>query len=477
MAEVYAATESHDPNEADDGARRQAASALAAPATRHDRAIKGADPRPYPVDTGPALGALMQQYRRRPEPITVSFRKLVPWIKVGERATHYIHPYPAKLLPHIAHFFLASNLLVGRRETVLDPFAGTGTVALETILSGRAAIHADANPLARLIATTKTTVVPDAEVAKAAERIRALYAASRRRRLPDVVNLGRWFEPATAARLVRLKDAVEQIEHGDLSDLLRVTFSAVVRRSSLADPRFSVPVRRRPGDPPPPGDVLALFLSQLEGNRRRSLDLAACKARGTAAGAGADARRLLRADGSGPLPDGSMGMVLTSPPYAGAQKYVRASSLSLGWLGLVPSNQLRTLEDATIGREHFPKASTTLLPSSGLAAADGLVREIAAANPLRAAIVATYLVEMRDALAEAVRVLRPCGHMVLVIGDNTVCGRPFPSSDFLPAMLEGMGMSVALSLVDAIHSRTLMTNRATSAAMIRHESVIVLRKN
>jgi hypothetical protein len=63
----------------------------------------------FPVDTSPTLSRLLQTYQRGKKPIRVSFRKLVRWIKIGERVTHYVHPYPAKLLPQIAHFFLAAS--------------------------------------------------------------------------------------------------------------------------------------------------------------------------------------------------------------------------------------------------------------------------------------------------------------------------------------------------------------------------------
>lgn len=59
----------------------------------------------YPFSTDESLQSLIEEFRESKVPQEVSFRDLVPWLKVGERATHYIHTYPAKLLPHIAHFF------------------------------------------------------------------------------------------------------------------------------------------------------------------------------------------------------------------------------------------------------------------------------------------------------------------------------------------------------------------------------------
>ncbi|RYG25715.1 MAG: hypothetical protein EON93_21975, partial [Burkholderiales bacterium] len=136
---------------------------------------------PFPIDTTAALAALTRQFEQTREPIEVEFRKLVHWIKSGERASHYLHPYPAKLLPHIAHFFLATDQYAGRSETVLDPFAGSGTVALETVLSGRRALYAEANPLGRLLTAVKTRAINATSLDAAEKAVLAAFARSRAR--------------------------------------------------------------------------------------------------------------------------------------------------------------------------------------------------------------------------------------------------------------------------------------------------------
>lgn len=433
----------------------------------------------YPVDTGQVLARLMRTYAATQEPIPVSFRDLVPWIKMGERATHHIHTYPAKLLPQIAHFFLATTTLVGVDETVLDPFGGTGTVALETILSGREALYADANPLARLIAATKTDLIEIPAFEAAFDQVKPAYRASRARVRPDVINLERWFDEPVIARLIRLRAAIMRLEDARIRSMMLVTFSAALRKASLADPKFSVPVRRKAheasGQAP---DVWKLFEQQYRANLQRIRNLDRLyQGANRAKLCGEDARALVDPVGGLPLPDASVGLVLTSPPYAGAQKYVRAASLSLGWLGIAGVGQLRPLEEATIGREHFSKAWHDTVIETGIAAADALLAEIRAINPARALIAATYLIEMRAALREAVRVLRPGGHFVLVIGDNTVCGRRFATSDYLETILRDLGLTTRLALIDNIKSRGLMTRRAATAGVITTEQVIILNKD
>ena len=101
------------------------------------------------------------EYEKTGDPYRVSFRNLCSnwsWAKRSDVYTHYMHRYPAKLLPYIPIFFLSSSL--GGDGVILDPFAGTGTVAVEAIIHftrPRDCKLVEINPLARLISAAKTT--------------------------------------------------------------------------------------------------------------------------------------------------------------------------------------------------------------------------------------------------------------------------------------------------------------------------------
>ena len=239
------------------------------------------DPTPTVIATGASqrdiigantatLRALMRAYKRRRRPVTVNFRELVPWLRYSaERASHSIHPYPAKVLVNIPHFFLANEVLSGDGDFVLDPFCGSGTVLLEAILANRNGLGVDANPLARLIATVKTTPLECDRLERAAMDLGArIEGAVGGNDVPDVVNIRHWFYPHVVEQLCAIRSAIRAVGRPDFRRFFWLCFSWCTRRVSLADPRISVPVRVRP-DTYPNGHWLKEKTAERLGRLRR----------------------------------------------------------------------------------------------------------------------------------------------------------------------------------------------------------------
>jgi hypothetical protein len=414
--------------------------------------------------------------------IEVNFRQLISSDGGTSKSAHAIHPYPAKLLVNIPQFFLAA-LSTAAGSALLDPFCGSGTVLYEGALAGLRPVGSDSNPLARLVTRAKLTPL-DREVARRQlDEVMAVYPSASPT-IPDVVNRDYWFSERISDCLGRLKAAIERSVPAPHRPVFDVSFSATVRRVSYADPRLSVPVKINPDRSARYGakgdevirrlgrlakiDVGAVFWSIASQNIQR------CPEFGQ--GFTVDQVEIFSDARSLGLAEASVGLAITSPPYVGAQKYVRASSLSLGWLGLTPDCKLRPIERQSIGREHLA-ADEALEPSgTGVAEADSLLEEIVERNPLRARIAQRYLLEMRDALSELSRTMRHDGRLVLVVGPNLVAGLEFPTPFFLQRIAEGLGFCTQLHLIDSIDSRGLMTKRNRTAGVIQQESVFLLKR-
>jgi len=434
-------------------------------------------------------------YGANGKPIAINFRQLMPEINGQDRFSHLIHPYPAKLLCHIPYFFLKSDYFCPAHGTVLDPFCGTGTVLLEANLSGRNAIGADANPLAVLISKVKTTYLSPEQLMNTLEHLLSQSKRSRSNANEDMSSIERWFSTSTIEQLGKIERCIGQIEDERIKDFFTLCLSSVVKKVSFCDPRVSVPVQLNPlrfaNDSARRNeieskiealqsvDVYEKFKIVSNANINRIATIKEINESGVRTLiVSKDARRLTQSlDSDELLPDESVDMILTSPPYAGAQKYIRSSWLNLYWMGLKEQKQRSSLHDKNIGRENYHTELFKNRIETGIEAADTILQTLYdEGKNERAYIVGNYLNEMKIALDESFRVLKKGGYMIIVIGNNTVCGRPFDTQDYLSTYLLQKGMQILFKLVDDIKSYGLMTKRNKTASLITCEWVLVFRK-
>ncbi|WP_417445461.1 DNA methyltransferase [Kangiella sp.] len=439
------------------------------------------------------LTQLLEEYKYKKKPIQVDFRKLVSWERCGERFTHRIHPYPAKLIQQIPVFFLSNDILSKKGDYVLDPFSGSGTVLLEAILQGRHAIGSDSNPLARLITSVKTSKVNRTTLESLLNNIENNLDSCTTSYKPEVVNMDYWFNKKAKNQLTKIYNCITSIPNKKYRDFFLLCLSATAKRVSYADPRLSVPVKLNKNRFEVDSknyiavsrklslldgiDSLSVFREICEINIKRAeslsneLNLKKLKPKIKLFN---DARKLMQVGKK--VYDSSVQLVITSPPYAGAQKYIRSSSLCLGWTGLCKPHELRKYEDKNIGREHYVKHTYQELLITGISQADSLLAQIHKINPLRAHIAANYLLEMKDAIKEAYRVLKSGGYFVLVSSNNRICKFDFNTHVYLVKIAKDIGFQVTLELVDEIHSRGLMTKRNKTAGIINCEYIYLLKK-
>lgn len=430
-------------------------------------------------------------YGKNKEPISVNFRELTPEINIRERYTHLIHSYPAKLLVNIPYFFLKTDFFCPKGGIVLDPFCGTGTVALESILSGKNCYVADANPLALLITQAKTTYL---EQEKILATLNTVITRAKKIEVIDETSadiVGFWFSASTIKQLKQLEVSISLIKNQSEKVFFQVCFSNLIKKVSFSDPSISVPVKINP----------KRFSSSPERMREAEFRLATLQnievfekfdsichlninrierlrdVNQSVTLVSSDARRLTTDLHSDRLLDNeSIDLVLTSPPYAGAQKYIRSSWLNLYWLGIKDPTEIRKLNDLNIGRESYHRNDLTLV-KTGISEADDIISELYnEGNEERSFIVGNYLLEMEKAIDESVRVLKKGGYFIVVIGNNTVCGRPFDTQSYLSEYMSSKGLDIQFKLIDDIKSYGLMTKRNKTASRISREWVLVFKK-
>jgi SAM-dependent methyltransferase len=364
-----------------------------------------------------------------------------------------VHPFPARMAPGIALDVLSD---AKKPLRVLDPMAGSGTVLAVARSKGHHAIGVDIDPLAVLISRVWTTAMdPDEVRDKAAgvlARARAVFASlPTRDAYPQQADqdtrrfVAYWFDDYSRRQLASLATSIGRVRDGHVRDALWCAFSRLIITKQagaslamdLAHSRPHKVFERAPIKP------FRKFLSAVERIVGNCID-SGSEGRGPAARTReGDAREL-------PLSDGSVDLVLTSPPYLNAIDYLRCSKFSLVWMGHSVGELRQTRAECVGAEARDPAAQDDPDVRS-------ILRELNLPSPVSdtmAAFLRRYIYDMKLAVREAARVLAPGGSAVYVVGENTIRGAFIRNSLIVSRVAELAGLSL-----QGRHVRVLPRNR------------------
>jgi len=156
-----------------------------------------------------------------------------------------IHPYPAKAVPEMVHDLLYKFKETYDIKNVLDPFVGSGTVALESKLLGLDFYGSDLNPLAVLLAQTKSLSIKGTPfIKRKLEEFIASISMNGMEQsfftLVSFYNIEYWFKEENIKQLSYIKNCIKLFLKGlstgyrkAISLIVLTAFSATVRESSL----------------------------------------------------------------------------------------------------------------------------------------------------------------------------------------------------------------------------------------------------
>jgi len=244
---------------------------------------------------------------------------------------HGFHSYPARAHPVTARRLIEE--LTPEGGIILDPFCGSGTVLVEAMLTGRAAIGSDLNPVAVMLSRAKTfphapikteALVDAARSAAdfAGQRRKAKAGASRRLPQEDVSS----FAPHVLLELDGLRAGIEQAPPETRPDLQLIFSSILVKLSARKGDTTDEQTTKRVAA----GYPSRLFIQKAEDVARRFDELYSLlpspppRARVYED----DANVLAKVD------DNSIDAIITSPPYVATYDYLAHHQMRLRWLGL-----------------------------------------------------------------------------------------------------------------------------------------------
>jgi hypothetical protein len=271
--------------------------------------------------------------------------------------THGFHMYPARMIPQVAKR-LIDKFIFSSKDVVLDPFCGSGGVLVESMLKGNTSIGVDVNPLAILIAKVKTTPLDPEKLTSCANdllsKIRGDIAKGTECEILDIKNVKFWFKPKVIKDLciIRRRILDWKDRDKDIYDFFRVCFSYTVRKTSSVRGRefklYRISVKELKLYNP---NVLKTFENIVRTNIFKMSEF--YKAVGNS-GVKAyplkgDTKKLLEIDSA--LHEGSVNLVVTSPPYGDSHTtvaYGQFSRYPALWLGF-DEKEVMEIDNAGLG--------------------------------------------------------------------------------------------------------------------------------
>ncbi len=362
--------------------------------------------------------------------------------------SHDIHPYPAKFIPQLPGTLI--SLLSVRGELVLDPFGGSGTTALEAVRLGRRAVSIDANPIATLIGRAKTTRLSVADrdelqglTTTLRSRLASMPTDPRRLRdevsgfIPAIPNLDKWFPITSQGELALVRACIHKLRSESARDLCLLALSKVVLRASFQDSETRYASKPRDISA---GETLEKFLESLASVMRKIAETASEIRYGQARFLTMDARTISRDS----IPDNSVELIVTSPPYGNAMDYHLYHRFRLFWIGVDPGH----LAKIEIGSHlRHQKEGTGF---------------------------SHYVAELRPCVCEMQRALKPGRYAILIVGDAVYEGKSYCGM----SAIKGLASESGLEYVGAYQRSIHRTKRSFIVAGRRaeEESIILLRK-
>ena len=355
-----------------------------------------------------------------------------------KRLTHGIHPYPAMMIPQVAARLIHLHGFAG--GLLFDPYCGTGTSLLEAQLAGMNAVGTDLNPLARLIASVKTTEQDLRKLAKHIDRFEVLAQSGGANHIgtteiPDFNNIDYWFAEEVQCDLAIISKFVGSVASLEIANFFKVAFSQTIRECSWTKNSEFKLVRmkdeqRERFDPDPYRMMTEILRRNLRAMRdflEVSPDRAAAKvcSFNTVEGIPHDV-----------VAPESVDLVVTSPPYGDSRTtvaYGQFSRLSNQWLGFH--------EAAKLDNDLMGGRAVSHLIKFGVAEVDGTVAEIARADQKRAGEVVSFFSDYQKSIRNVAQVVKPGGIVCYVVGNRTVKGVQIPTDKITASFFESTGFT------------------------------------
>lgn len=379
--------------------------------------------------------------------------------------THGYYTYPAKFIPQLASRLICSYSEKG--DVVVDPFMGSGTTVVESLVNERVGVGTDINEIAFLVAKTKTMPLDVEATTKEFNRIYSAVSPNRNcenslfdnndfkakgiKDLPKIIpsneRIDYWFSENQKNELGVLLHLICENNDEKTRDFFLVAFAQILKSASIWMQKSIKPTRDKNKNPE---SAFTLFFTQCKKMMKKNdeynkilpenvkadidnfLNIKCC-----------DSRLL-------PLDNETANLIVTSPPYVTSYEYADLHQLPLLWFGHLDT--LQEFRKKFIGSSFKDRSEIDL--KSGIA--ENIVSQL---KNKKAIEVKNYFADMLETFEEMHRVLKPHGKACVVIGNTQFNGVGIFNAEVFVEQMQNIGFGVHEIIHREIPSKMLPSTR------------------
>lgn len=392
--------------------------------------------------------------------------------------THCYHTYPAMMIPQVARKLIEDYAPDDTLSLIFDPYTGSGTTLVESSIKGIKSVGTDLNPLARFMSNVKNTHYSIDTINEAVAYILTQIIIYNRDNVLDtdfsrISNYTFWYTENCLYKLSYLTQVISKVNE-EVKDFFLLCLSETVREVSFTRngefKRYRMAEKQLASFNP---EVFSIFERKVQRNIK---GLKAFNATGTNKLATVCDFNSSNGIPSDILPEDSVDMVVTSPPYGDSHTtvaYGQFSRWANEWFDFENAKNLdRILMGGAVSKEI--KFETESIKEE--------LEEIKAQDEKRYFEVTSFLNDYWDSIQNVAKVIRKGGRVCYVVGNRRVKNILINLDYFTAEMFNKCGFKHEITIVREIPnkrmpSKTSPTNKAgAKVSTMSNEYIVILTK-
>ena len=397
---------------------------------------------------------------------TISFPSTRSLSEYGNRV---YNRYPARSIFLVPRAILSAHK--NKKINVLDPFMGSGTTAVECIVSGNIPFGTEMDPFARMIADVSSTVFTEDDfnrIQNSYDIIIASWIDYTPHDIPDLIGIERWFGGDDLSKLLQLYQCIQTTVPDEYRAFFMSVYADCIKPVSKMERQSTKPYISTKFQKVTK-DVMASFEYSYKAHYKALYQMSAKM------GFVKQEPISWLGDDATDIKDSNVkiDIAITSPPYINAFDYSQCIKVESALCGYMNKNSISALRLKQVG--HANRRKQQQIPEV-LNVFQVYYDKLKQQDIMKADVCLAYFCDIYKNLQCVHRLLREGGEYHMIIGNSVIKGVDIPTHQITAELAQIVGFRWFGYYNYLIKDHRTSIPRDVETSKIKVEHVIMLKK-